>query len=172
MSENPVEKMVRDFQDRIVGGAYAGIYGLREEGLEHVMECQASACASAYAELYQIPADLDLDALLARLRMGGSSKIEIERDGNRLTLRELHSGRCVCPLVTREVIPLEPGLCRCAEHWVRKLLERHVVGPVRVQMLESAALGHEDCVFRVEIEDTRHPQSAAEGGTAGHRPGT
>jgi len=57
------------------------------------------------------------------------------------------------------VIPLQVGLCRCAEHWVRKLLERHVVGPVRVKMLESAALGDESCVFRIEIEDTSHPGS-------------
>ncbi len=157
MAENPVEKMVRDFQDRIVAGTYAGVYRLGESELDQVMECQAAACAVAYAELYQLPADLGLDELLERMRMGGSSKIKIEREGSRLTLRELHSGQCVCPLVTRRVIPLEPALCRCAEHWLRKLLERHVVGPVSVEMVESVALGHEDCVFRIEIDDARRP---------------
>ncbi len=157
MSENPVEKMVRDFQDRIVSGTFAGIRELAEDAHDKVMECQAASCAVAYAELYQIPAELDLDAFLEKMSMGGSSKLEIEYEDGALIWRELHSGKCVCPLVTREVIPLEPGLCRCAEHWIRKLLERHVRGPVRVEMLESAALGNENCVFRIEIDDPTHP---------------
>ena len=154
MSDNPIEKMIRDFQDDIIRGTYEGVYALDEPGLERVMECQATACVSAYADLYQIPGDLDLDGLLERLKLGGSSKIGIRREGNTIFLEELHGGQCVCPLVTREVVPLEPGLCRCAVHFMQKLFERHVRGPVRVELLDSAALGGQNCVFRIDIEDT------------------
>jgi hypothetical protein len=157
MSEDPVEKIVRDFQDRITRGTYDGIYRLDEPDLDHVMECQAAACATAFAELYQIPDDLDLDGFLEKMEMGGSSKIRIRREGNTILWEELHGGQCVCPLVTRGVVPLEPGLCRCAVHWLRKLFEQHVRGPVQVEMLDSAALDGENCVFRVSIEDSRRP---------------
>jgi hypothetical protein len=157
VAEHPAEKLVRDFQDRITRGSYDGIYALDEQSLDRVMECQAQACVGAYTELYQISEDLDLDAFLQKMTMGGSSKIRIRREGNTIQMEELHGGRCVCPLVTREVIPLEPGLCHCAVHWMRKLFERHVRGPVHVEMLDSAALGGENCVFRIEIEDPSHP---------------
>jgi hypothetical protein len=64
----------------------------------------------------------------------------------------------MCPLVTREVIPLEQGLCGCAVHWLRMLVERHVVGPVKVELIDSAARGSENCVFRIEIEDPSPPR--------------
>jgi len=115
----------------------------------------------AWAKLYGIPGELSLDEFLERLRMGGSSKIEIEREGNTLLWRELHEGECVCPLVTRGVVPLDDALCGCARHWVRTLLERHVVGPVEVEILESAARGDRNCTFRVQIGDDRHPTAPA-----------
>jgi hypothetical protein len=157
MGEHPVDKIVREFQDRILHGTYDGIYELDEPALETVMECQASSCARAFAELYQIPADLDLDGFLDRMTLGGSSKIRITRKGDSILWEELHEGRCVCPLVTRGVIRLEPGLCRCAVHWVRKLFERHVRGPVHVEMLDSAARSRENCVFRITVEDAARP---------------
>ena len=111
MSENPVEKMVRDFQDRIVAGTFAGLREIDREAHDHVMECQAASCAEAFVELYNIPAELDLDGFIDKMRMGGSSKIEIEREADgALIWRELHAGQCVCPLVTRDVIPLDPGI--------------------------------------------------------------
>jgi len=157
MSDNPIEKLIRDFQDSITRGAYDGIYALDEPGLERVMECQAEACVRAYVDLYEIPAELGLEAFLEQMKMGGSSKIEIRREGNAILFEELHRGRCVCPLVTREVIPLEPRLCRCAVHWLRKLFERHVRGPVHVELVDSAALGSQSCIFRVEIADPSPP---------------
>jgi len=157
MPDDPVEKIVRDFQEQIVRGAYDGIYALDEARLDHVMECQAASCAAAFTALYQIPDDLDLDGFLERMTLGGSSKIRVRREGDTILWEELHGGQCVCPLVTRGVIRLEPGLCRCAVHWVRKLFERHVRGPVRVELLDSAARGGENCVFRVTVEDPSRP---------------
>lgn len=157
ISDNPVEKLIRDFQDQITRGTYDGIYSLDARSLDRVMECQASACARAYVELYQISADLDLDGFLAKMEMGGSSKIRITRDGNTILWEELHDGQCMCPLVTREVVRLEPGLCVCAAHWVRNLFERHVRGPVHVEMVDSVAHGNQNCIFRITIEDTSRP---------------
>ncbi len=153
MSEDLLEKMVRDFQDRIVRGTYDGVYRLEAPALDRVMECQASECVTAYTQLYGITDDLDLDAFLEKMQLGGSSKITIERSGKEILWTEHHEGRCVCPLVTRGVISLDVKLCGCAEHWVRKLFERRVKGPVRVELLDSAAKGGQNCVFRVTIDD-------------------
>jgi hypothetical protein len=158
MSDDPVEKIVRDYQDRITRGAYRGLEALDDSSLDRVMECQAEECVRAFVDLYQISDELDLDAFLEKMKMGGSSKIEIERDGNTIVWKELHGGRCMCPLVTREVIPLQPGLCRCATHWLRMLVERHVRGPVRVELLDSPLRGGPHCVFRIEIDDVSPPQ--------------
>lgn len=153
MSEHPVDKLVRDYQDRITQGSFVGIYALDEASQDRVMECQAESCAQAFVELFEIPDDLDLEGFLEKMRMGGSSKVEIKRDGNTIRWEELHDGRCVCPLVTREVIPLDRALCRCAVHWLRKLFERRVEGPVRVTLLDSVALGGQNCVFQVVLGD-------------------
>ena len=74
MAEDLLEKMVRDFQDRIVRGTYDGIYRLEGRAIDCVMECQASECATAYTQLDGIPDDLPLDAFLERMQHGGSSK--------------------------------------------------------------------------------------------------
>ncbi len=160
MSDHPAEKLVRDFQDRITSGTYTGIYALDAASLDDVMECQAESCAQAFVELFQISDDLELDEFLEKMTMGGSSKVEIQRNGNSIWLTELHGGQCVCPLVTRDVIPLEPGLCRCAVHWLRKLFERRTNGAVEVKLLDSVALGGDNCVFRVVIDDGPRAEDA------------
>lgn len=157
MSDHPAEKLVRDFQDRITRGTFDGVYGLGDADRDHVMECQARACTEAFVDLYRIPAELDLDGFLRHMEFGGSSKVRIRREGDAILWEELHGGRCVCPLVTRDVVTLEPTLCRCAVHWLRMLFERHVRGPVAVELLESAARGDENCAFRVTIGDPSHP---------------
>ena len=151
MEESVVERMVRDFQDRITTGTWQGVCAIDEAARDKVLECQAASCVRAFAELYQIPRDLDLDTFLEKMQMGGSSKIEIERQGAEILWTELHEGRCVCPLVTRGVIPLSPQLCGCAAHWVRMLFERHARTRVAVELVESAARGAENCVFRVKL---------------------
>jgi hypothetical protein len=161
MADDPNEKLLYAYQDRITRGCYEGIYQLDEASLDRVMECQASECARAFVELFQIPDDLDLDAFLERMQMGGSSKIGVRREGNTILWEEFHGGRCVCPLVTREVIPLDPALCGCAVHWLRKLFERRVKGPVHVELVDSAAHGNENCVFRVTIDDPSPPDRPA-----------
>jgi len=153
MADDPVEELVRNFQDRIVAGTWQGLCGLDEARFDGVMACQAASCAQAYVELFQIPDTLDLDTFLERMVLGGSSKIEIQRAGNTIQWNEIHGGECVCPLVKRGVVPLAPGLCQCAAHWVRDLVARHVKGPVRVRLLDSVALGSKNCTFEVVVDD-------------------
>jgi hypothetical protein len=86
VAENPNEKLVRDFQDQITGGCYDGVYSLDEKSLDRVMECQADACVRAYVQLFDISDDLDLDAFLEKMRMGGSSKIGIRRENDTILL--------------------------------------------------------------------------------------
>jgi hypothetical protein len=161
MADHPADELVRQFQDRIVAGTWNGLRGLDEAGFDGVMACQAASCAQAYVQLFQIPDTLDLDGFLERMVLGGSSKIEIRREGNTIRWEEIHGGECMCPLVKRGVVPLEPGLCRCAVHWVRDLFARHVKGPVHVRLLDSVALGAQNCTFEVVVDDPS-PRSAPE----------
>lgn len=153
MEESVVERMVRDFQDRITAGTWEGVCAVDEAARDQVLACQAASCVRAFAELYQIPRDLGLDAFLEKMAMGGSSKVEIERRGDEILWTELHEGRCVCPLVSRGVIPLDAKLCGCASHWLRMLFERHAGERVAVELVDSAARGGENCVFRVTLRD-------------------
>jgi hypothetical protein len=153
MAEHPAEALVRQFQDRIVRGAWDGVLRLDDGARDGVLACQGAACAQAFVELFQIPDDLPLDDFLERMRLGGASKVEITRDGDVIRWEELHGGECMCPLVKRGVIPLAPSLCRCAVHWLRDLFVRRVKGPVHVRLLDSAAHGSQNCVFEVRLGD-------------------
>ena len=157
MSEASIEQMLRDFLARILQGTFDGVCALDEESQDCVMERQAESCVRGYVELHQIPDALELDAFLERMELGEPGRIRIQRDGNSILFDESQHGQCACPLVTQNVIPLRPELCRCSTHWVRKLFERHVRGPVRVEVVESVALGSQNCVFRVEIGDPSPP---------------
>ncbi len=151
VSDDWIQEALRDFQDAITRGAYEGIRSLDEKGVDRVMEAQARSCVHAYVETFGISADLDLEAFLEKMQFGGSSKVIIERDGNKILWDEQHEGECMCPLVKREVIPLDASLCVCAIHWLRMLVERHVDEPVHVEMLDSVAKGSRNCTFRITI---------------------
>lgn len=151
--EDWVEKLIRDYQDEITRGVYSGILRLDERGLNTVLREQAHACVHAFLRLYDIPTDTDLDSFLDRMRTGGASPLRIERTGNTILWEEQHEGRCMCPFVIRQVIPLTPALCVCAVHWLKALVERVVRKPVEVELLDSAAKGAQNCVFRITLPD-------------------
>lgn len=151
MAEDWVDKALREFQRSIVRGAYEGIYSLDEEHLDGVMVAQARSCVQAFVDLYGISEDMDLDEFLARMTLGGSSKITIRREGNTILWDEQHEGECMCPLVKQGIISLQPSLCNCAIHWLRMLVERHVDQPVRVELLDSVAQGSRNCTFRITV---------------------
>ena len=147
-----VEQLMRSFRDKLVGGLYEGVYALEGEPLHRVMDAQAEACAHAFVTLAEIPADLDFDAFLERMRISGPSKVELERiSDDELLWRELHGGECVCPHVRQQVIPLNPKLCVCGATWVRVLVERHARRAATVTLVESVATGSDNCVYRVTL---------------------
>ena len=151
MADDWIEELTRDYQDTITRGAYDGIYQLREQQLDGVMTCQAQACVEAFVKLYDLPEQLGLDTFLTRMATGGPSRITIRRDGDTILWEEEHEGRCMCPLVRRNVIPLKPALCVCAVHWLRMLIERHAHRPAHVELIDSVAKGGRNCVFRVTL---------------------
>lgn len=151
MSEDWIEQLLRSFQDEITKGAYEGVYALEGEARDRVMESQAKSCVHAFTALYAIPRDLGLDEFLERMKYGGSSKVEIRRDGDTIEWVEEHEGECMCPLVKRGVARLAPELCNCAVHWLRMLVQRHTDREVTVELGESVATGARSCAFRVKL---------------------
>lgn len=151
MGEDWIEQLMRDYQDSITTGVYDGVFRLPAAEVDTVMQCQAGACVEAFVKLYDLPDTLDFDTFLSRMTIGGPSKINIRRDGDVMYWEEMHEGQCMCPLVRRSVIALTPGLCGCAAHWLRMLVERFARRPARVELLESVADGRQNCVFRVTL---------------------
>ncbi|HXF51279.1 MAG TPA: hypothetical protein VNM43_06325 [Dehalococcoidia bacterium] len=151
-AEGWVTELMRSYRDRLLGGLYEGIYRLEGEPLRQLMDAQAETCVSAFVALMDIPADLDFESFLERMRISGPSQIRIERTGpDALLWTEVHRGECVCPYVRQGVIRLDPKLCLCGETWVRLLVERHARRRARVSLVESVATGAENCVYRVEL---------------------
>jgi hypothetical protein len=146
-----LEQAMRGFQDAITKGAYEGIYALEEPARDRVLESQAGACVHAFVELFGISKDLTLDEFLEKMRYGGSSKVEITREGDSILWDEQHEGQCMCPLVKRDVVPLGPELCGCAVHWLRMLVQRHTEAQVGVELLSSVATGSRNCTFRIRL---------------------
>ena len=151
MADDWIEQLARDYQDTITRGAYVGIYQLPEQQLDGFMACQAHACVNEFVKLYDLPEQLDLDTFLTRMATGGPSRINIQRSGDTIFWEEQHEGQCMCPFVRRDVIPLNPALCRCAVHWLRMLIERHARRPVHVELVDSVAKGGKNCLFRVTL---------------------
>lgn len=147
-----VQELMRSYRDRLLGGLYEGIYSLDDEPLRRVMDAQAETCVSAFVALADIPADLDFDSFLERMRISGPSPVRMERTGpDELRWTELHRGECVCPYVRQGVIRLDPKLCLCGETWVKLLIERHARRRAQVSLVESVATGAENCVYLVKL---------------------
>jgi hypothetical protein len=147
-----VEELTRSVRDRLVGGLYEGLYDLEGAPLRRVMDAQAEACVHAFVALADIPADLDLDAFLERMKTAGPSRVRIDAAGDdELLWTELHDGVCVCPHVRQNIIRLDPKLCLCGETWVRLLIERHARRRAEVELVESVATGAVNCVYRIRL---------------------
>lgn len=155
MSDDWIEQLSRDYQNAITRGLYEGIAQLPQMQQDRVMACQAHACVEEFVKLYDLSPSLDLETFLARMKGGGPSKIEIRREGSHILWQERHQGVCMCPLVRRDVVPLQPALCACAVHWLRMLVERFAQRPCHVELLESVAGGAESCVFSVTLGEAR-----------------
>ena len=147
-----VENLMRDFQDKLTGGLFETIYKMDDGAVDTLMEGEARTCVSAFIDLTSMDVPMDLDAFLEKMQTSGPSQVQIERDGDVILWTELHQGKCVCPLVTRNVIPLDPKLCICGAYWVKHLFKTAANTEVDVETLETAAHGAENCCFRITIK--------------------
>jgi hypothetical protein len=146
-----VQKLIRDFQDKLTCGLYETIYDLGAPTRDTLMEGQARACVSAFLEMADMPAGMEMDSFLSAMRTGGPSQVEIEREGDVIDWTELHGGQCVCPFVRREVIRLDRTLCLCGAYWVKYLFETVAKTAVEVETIETVATGAENCRFRITV---------------------
>ena len=146
-----VEKLMRGFQDKLTHGLFETIYEMDDSSVDTLMEGEARTCVSAFVDLTSMSVPMDLDSFLERMATGGPSQIRIERDGDVILWTELHQGKCVCPLITREVIRLDPKLCICGAYWVKHLFKTAANTDVEVEMLETVAEGAQNCCFRVTV---------------------
>lgn len=143
---------MRQFQDRLLAGLYRGLYELEDEPLRQVMDAQAESCVQAFVALHEIPADLDLDGFLERMKTAGPGRVTVTRaEDDSLLWTEWHAGECVCPHVRRKTVPLDVKLCLCGETWVRVLVERHARRKAEVELIESVATGAENCAYRIVL---------------------
>jgi len=147
-----VEKLMRDYQDKLTCGLFESIYELDGDSVNALMKGQAKTCASAFIDLAGLPVPMDLDAFLDRMRISSPSQLEIQREGDVIHWTEVHHGECVCPLIRRKVIRLDPKLCMCGAYWVKDLFERVAGTHVEVETMETVATGAENCRFRVTVQ--------------------
>ena len=159
-AEDWIQALVRNFQDKLTGGLYEAIYLLDDRSQDRLMECQAHTCVAAFVNLTGLPVPMDLDSFLKAMSTTGPSQVKIEREGNIIHWTELHSGQCVCPFVSREVIRLTPTLCICGAHWVKQLFETAANTRVEVETVETVATGSENCRFRITVLGESQPSEA------------
>jgi hypothetical protein len=60
-----VQKLIRDFQDKLTCGLYETIYDLGAPTRDTLMEGQARACVSAFLEMADMPAGMEMDSFLS-----------------------------------------------------------------------------------------------------------
>jgi hypothetical protein len=146
------QELIREFQDKLTCGLYDAIYRLDDRAVQPLLHAQARACVGAFLQLGTLPTQMPLDEFLQAMRTAGPSQIEIEREGNVIHWTERHQGHCVCPLVTRNVIRLDPKLCICGAEWVRHLFETVTSTQVDVRTLATAATGTQNCCFLITVK--------------------
>src|SRR5512140_2248678 len=132
-----VQELMRDFQDSLTCGLYEAVYALDDGSVERLMHAQARTCVGAFLKLSDLRVPMSLDEFLHAMRIGGPSKIDIQRDGDTIEWVEQHQGQCVCPFVRRNVIRLDPKLCICGAHWVQHLFETVAKTRVAVETVET-----------------------------------
>ena len=150
-SQEFLEELLRSHEDEVVCGLYRGLLTLDQPSFDAVIREAASACRARFMRMANLPTDLDLDEMIERMRRAGPDRIEIEREGDEILWRELREGQCMCPIVRRGIVELEPRMCACAAEWARGLVEMFYRGPVTVEIVETVATGSNSCLFRLKL---------------------
>ena len=136
-----------------VRGVVAGLADVDEDIAKKVLEKCGEACARSYiASRGYDQASHDLDSWIKLLNESRPNVYNVQKkDGE--VLYELKMGRCVCWLVSENVIALNPRLCSaCATNFYKYTFQNVAKRPVRVEVVESHATGANKCVFRIRLQ--------------------
>ncbi|OGO08585.1 MAG: hypothetical protein A2Y61_06555 [Chloroflexi bacterium RBG_13_60_13] len=146
-----VQELLRADEDEIIGGLLRGLFKLDDPCLATLFAEMAGACRARFLRRAELPADIDMDGFIERMRLAGPGRIDIQRAGNEIVWSEIAEGQCSCPLVRLGVVELNPKLCACSVEWLRGVMEKFHDGDVAVELVESVANGSQSCVFRVKL---------------------
>ncbi len=147
--DESVDEELRCYQDRLTCGLYEAIYDLDDASLDTVMKRQARACVAAFLDLAGLPTPMDLDSFRKAMRGAQSMGAEIKQEGDVIHWTQNQRDRCVCPLVQRGAVRLDPKLCACSAYWVKYLFEEIGHTPVSVEIVETVARGGQTCRFKI-----------------------
>jgi hypothetical protein len=147
--DESVDEELRCYQDRLTCGLYEAIYDLDDASRDTVMKRQAQTCVAAFLDLAGLPTPMDLDSFRRAMRDAQPIGAEIRKEGNVLHWTQNQRNQCVCPLVQRRAVRLDPKLCVCSAYWVRYLFEEIGHTPVRVEIVETVARGGQTCRFKI-----------------------
>ncbi|NIN94924.1 MAG: hypothetical protein GTN71_06535, partial [Anaerolineae bacterium] len=123
-ADDELEEMLLAFQDKLICGVYEAIYDLDEASLDTIMLCQAQACMATFLDFTGLTSPMPLDSLQDAMRNARPFGADIRQEGNVIYWTGNERGHCVCPLVRRGVIRLDPKLCICGACWVKHLFEK------------------------------------------------
>jgi hypothetical protein len=140
---------LRCYRDRLTCGLYEAIYDLDGASLDAIMKRQAQTCVAAFLDLAGLPTPMDLDSFREAMRDAEAMGAEINQEGNVIHWTQNRRDRCVCPLVQRAAVRLDPKLCVRSAYWVKYLFEGIGHTPVRVEIVETVARGGRTCRFKI-----------------------
>lgn len=147
--DETVDEELRCYQDKLTCGLYEAIYDLDDAPRDAIMKRQAQTCVAAFLELADLSTPMDLDSFREAMRTAQPMGAEIEQEGDVIQWTQNQRSQCVCPLVQRGVVRLDPKLCACSAYWVKYLFEEIGHTPVRVEIVETVARGDQTCRFKI-----------------------
>jgi len=150
--DDSVDEELRVYQDKLTCGLYEAIYNLDDASLDGIMQCQAQTCVAAFLDLAGLPTPMDLDSFRKAMRTAQPLGAEIKQEGDVIYWTGNQRSQCVCPFVQREVIRPDPKLCICSAYWVKYLFDKISHTPVRVETIETVAMGGETCRFKITLK--------------------
>lgn len=151
-----IEKWKAEVCERLksewIRGVVAGLDEVDEDTAKKILKRCGEACAKSWLDSYGYdPASYDLDSWIQLTQQLDPGVRSIRRVGNSI-LYELKHGGCVCPLVSGNVVRLNPKLClACSTNFFEYIFRNITKKPVKVKVVESFATGADKCVFQIQL---------------------
>jgi len=136
-----------------IRGVVAGLDEVDEETARKVLKRCGEACARSWLDSYSYdPASHGLDSWIKLVNELDPGVRNVKRE-NDTVLYELKHGRCVCPLVSENLVDLTPKLCSaCTTNFYGYIFKKAAKRPVSAELVESLATGSDKCVFRIRLQ--------------------